>query len=723
MKIFYTTVILAFLAFNTAFCWVNKSGVLALKSYSNPYNDKEVVLTGSTHSSLIDLVTGKCYSTKLDFPYGFELKGTIINGAKNRIGYLSKGQIYIYNYLTMEKISIISTEFDWNNSNIKVCFSKDGSLVYILNKDELRLVVYDAFSGEKKDELIIDSNPKLYSTGYLNGDKEEFALIKNDSMEFWSIAAKSITRKIPFNSKAENVEFRNNGDNITLVLNTNNFIILNSNTGAEIFNKICPSTISNYEFSANMQFLICNSKYDPDFLYDIKSDTLIKNSNIIENYLYINSDYTKVIGNEDIYFSCNSDDMPTKSPAYFLYDLQKLNKITSIPEGLVLRPMKIFSNDKNNRIAVVGMNDTLHYYTAILDENGDFIKYIHTQEMPSTFTYNSDYLVSNKYGKLYFYNIEKDSLERVLETGRDYVGRVFFINKSTERIVTVNLDYIDVYDFDNFSLLFTIDLKSLGNSLKLINCDIKGNIKFLVDSVFYSFDAYTGTSTPIELSNIPSNATIEDISADGLHLLFSINNDSLLVYDVISQKILISYKIKEYSYPEHTFSKGFLGSYMLIWYSYRSNPMEGWTFIKAYDLEKKIEVGISGYPAPYVSKDGLYYGDVDCPYHYTFNHIPKEVSVNDDFILKNNSLIYPNPARDYIVINLEAIAAINPTLKRGADEGSDIQIFDMLGVNVSTSVCFAATSASGGQRINVSALQPGMYFIKIGNRVEKFVKM
>jgi WD40 repeat protein len=40
--------------------------------------------------------------------------------------------------------------------------------------------------------------------------------------------------------------------------------------------------------------------------------------------------------------------------------------------------------------------------------------------------------------------------------------------------------------------------------------------------------------------------------------------------------------------------------------------------------------------------------------------------------------IYPNPAGDYI-----EISSINPTLKGGVDEGSDIQIFDMLGVAVS----------------------------------------
>jgi hypothetical protein len=80
--------------------------------------------------------------------------------------------------------------------------------------------------------------------------------------------------------------------------------------------------------------------------------------------------------------------------------------------------------------------------------------------------------------------------------------------------------------------------------------------------------------------------------------------------------------------------------------------------------------------------------------------------------------IFPNPARDYIEINLDSFI---PTLKRGVDEVLEIQIFDMLGV-----IQYNPTPAlpeGEGVRIDVSFLAPGIYFIKIGNRVEKFVKM
>jgi hypothetical protein len=87
-------------------------------------------------------------------------------------------------------------------------------------------------------------------------------------------------------------------------------------------------------------------------------------------------------------------------------------------------------------------------------------------------------------------------------------------------------------------------------------------------------------------------------------------------------------------------------------------------------------------------------------------------SVNDSE--SENVIITPNPASDYI-----EISSLIPTLKRGVEECSEIQIFDMLGVNLSP----AGGGIKGGGRIDISNLAPGIYFIKIGNRVEKFVKM
>ena len=48
---------------------------------------------------------------------------------------------------------------------------------------------------------------------------------------------------------------------------------------------------------------------------------------------------------------------------------------------------------------------------------------------------------------------------------------------------------------------------------------------------------------------------------------------------------------------------------------------------------------------------------------------------------------------------------------------------NVFGQILSTPVCSAATPTSGGQRIDVSGLAPGMYFVRIGDKVEKFIKL
>jgi WD40 repeat protein len=90
----------------------------------------------------------------------------------------------------------------------------------------------------------------------------------------------------------------------------------------------------------------------------------------------------------------------------------------------------------------------------------------------------------------------------------------------------------------------------------------------------------------------------------------------------------------------------------------------------------------------------------------------------EESVYNSQISISPNPAKDYIEINLDAIAAINPTLQRGVDEGCVIQIFDMLGTVVAS-----IHPMTGSHRMNIENLAPGIYFIKIGNRVEKFVKI
>ncbi len=79
--------------------------------------------------------------------------------------------------------------------------------------------------------------------------------------------------------------------------------------------------------------------------------------------------------------------------------------------------------------------------------------------------------------------------------------------------------------------------------------------------------------------------------------------------------------------------------------------------------------------------------------------------------LFEGSNIYPNPAKDFIEISLNNEASFM---------GSEVQIVYMLGIEV-LNVGIGLDLSS--QRIDVSRLPSGVYYIKIGDKVEKFVKM
>ena len=86
-----------------------------------------------------------------------------------------------------------------------------------------------------------------------------------------------------------------------------------------------------------------------------------------------------------------------------------------------------------------------------------------------------------------------------------------------------------------------------------------------------------------------------------------------------------------------------------------------------------------------------------------------------DDINGNGASISPNPASDFITIQFQT-SEVSKT-----SEVSSVQIFDMLGIEIKDLT--PALSEGEGVRIDVSHLAAGVYFIRIGDKVEKFVKM
>ena len=95
-------------------------------------------------------------------------------------------------------------------------------------------------------------------------------------------------------------------------------------------------------------------------------------------------------------------------------------------------------------------------------------------------------------------------------------------------------------------------------------------------------------------------------------------------------------------------------------------------------------------------------------------YVGKNTSVDNNISEKQEISIYPNPTSDFITIQFS-----NKGLQLFATEDK-VQIFDVLGIEVFSESIHPMT---GSHRMNVEKLPAGVYFIRFGNKVEKFVKM
>jgi hypothetical protein len=100
--------------------------------------------------------------------------------------------------------------------------------------------------------------------------------------------------------------------------------------------------------------------------------------------------------------------------------------------------------------------------------------------------------------------------------------------------------------------------------------------------------------------------------------------------------------------------------------------------------------------------------------------VPSDVIIMND----NEFKVYPNPASDFITIQIQPSEGLKPS------EGYQVKIFNMVGIEVGQSSLIVNPNNSNGQagmlnllKIDISHLIAGVYFIRIGDRVEKFVKM
>jgi len=96
------------------------------------------------------------------------------------------------------------------------------------------------------------------------------------------------------------------------------------------------------------------------------------------------------------------------------------------------------------------------------------------------------------------------------------------------------------------------------------------------------------------------------------------------------------------------------------------------------------------------------------------------VNVEEQFPVSDNFSLSPNPAIDYLEISYSP--SINRMVNHTVDY-QDVVIYNVFGTKIPPRLTSSATPQEGNLRIDVSSLSPGIYFVKVGEKVGKFIKI
>ncbi len=184
----------------------------------------------------------------------------------------------------------------------------------------------------------------------------------------------------------------------------------------------------------------------------------------------------------------------------------------------------------------------------------------------------------------------------------------------------------------------------------------------------------------VDFNELPQNLVNSDsiYIEYGQNILKKINVD---IPCIIHRFVLLSVKNHHLSIDEKFINEDYIWDITMSCHDYEPFGQSGW--------ERYWLSAVSGKTIAWVASTG----------------------VNDNNLSNSLFQVSPNPATDFIDLNI--INGASPI-------ASEVQIFNMLGIEMMSVGTGLDLST---QRIDVSHLTAGVYFIKIGDKVEKFVKM
>ena len=638
-------------------------------------NEKGIYIYDYQSKKYLDtlIFDNKMNYTFYDFDANFNSNNIIASANLDGTNYM-----LIWNYKNGDmKVIDADTTTMLNEPLISIALDKSGNTLYTCSDNNI-------FKWDVINSKIIkfyNKNGAIFNLVRIHPNGEQIFVSAKNSIYILKTSDLSVIDTISFDGNVSAFDINSNGSEISAVISfslTNYFTIIDINSRKK--SKILPLE-SEYCYSLYDKVKL---KYSPDskrilidyaslvWVYDrIKNEMSgsLRSDVLFSNFDFINDTTMLIPGNKGLLYLMDITGFQNKSvinaPGENTIAISNYSQSQYIATYEGAKPA-INLYDYDGRFL-----NSLNIY----DMNGNLFDIIFNPKEETCFVNFASNSISYNYVR---YNIKSSE---VTEVSRG--SKVFAISSDGKKYGIFNDKEIALYEDGKIMPIFKIPNKSGANLL---------------------------------IHNIA-------ISPEGKMLAIATKDKKIEVYNTLNGQLISSIKAFEYNYYNMKFIPGssvlcFSGSdfsNMIKFYNpIDGKPLDSINYSRTRDALIFNKTGTKMLIAG--GNRSLYVYDIDFSELGDLEDKLTDVEVKDGSNINNKTSIYPNPAKDYIEIKL---AAFNLTLKRGIDEYYDIQIFDMLGVIVLT----VEQTSPSVRRIDISNLSPGMYFIKIGSRVDKFVKM
>lgn len=713
------------------------------KFVSYPQDDKNIVVTGTKgyrgdfKAILFNIQNDSHETFDIDIPKDTYIYSIEIDAESNRIAYQSYYNVTIFNYLTFEKIQ----EFELD-SNIKMSsFSKDGSKYLFYNSTENIVQVYNIDDG-----LLIashDLNPvnEGYTFTAFNQFTDQVAFRKDSSLFFWSLDSHKITNTIPFKEEYTFYSFENNGNMFSYFysykIDGKRFpryvigVALASDGSIKYIRDINDYEPKNFDFTSDMRHLLLNNDLRFQEIHDLEEDTYIYNKISVGRYnritfLYISPDLEYSLIAESGVQDCTEGGIGGIRERLSTYNFKEKFQIRPLINTFVEQPLKAVISDNNKYVVINSGRYGDENVLVTIDEK--FVKYLKVNDAePALFIDQAKY-IGFMYGQtMKFYNVETDIFEKELHTGLGSSTwynntKYYYSNFSGGRIIVMNEDTINIFNYSDLSLNKTIILSESGIG-KNNNFDGKETLVGYDGDKIIKYNIFDESITSDMIEYIPDDFIFKAVSPNGRYVLYGKyernknTNYEVGIYDMQTD----NFRLKDLASDSlnagsEIFDFGLIGNLPIVWYYYDNKVLIGlfgYLAFSSYDFDKDT---ISEYfysetqnnhdiHRSYLSNDNSYFIRLNCPWDYNITQLvdPQTTVETTTEVIGS---IFPNPASDFIRLDYDVSSG-----------QSEVQIYNSFGKIVMT-----IPAENMSDKIDISSLSAGVYFVKVGESTHKFIK-